>query len=144
MILRSISSIRADLTANRLLRPGIEHSLLGWMWKYQLHDLKKAWQKAREPFEREHVMPWFYSVPGRFKVEILDHYPDYGNHRWTIDTLDDYLLLQEIFNRLSDPLQASWYDVLKIIEQNPDLERINESTHAKQVDVVDERSLKKT
>ena len=143
--IRHFLNTGADFTANRLPPPwhrtfpiGLDVEVVSFM------NLKKAWQEAREPFEREHVMPWFYSVPGRFKVEILDHYPDYGNHRWTIDTLDDYLLLQEIFKRLSDPLQASWYDVLKIIEQNPDLERINESTHAKQVDVVDERSLKKT
>lgn len=64
-------------------------------------------------------------------------------HRWTVDTPEDYILLQEIFKKLDNPLQASWYDVLKIVEQNPDLERINRSTQAKRVDVVDERSIKK-
>ncbi len=135
----------ADFSANRLPPPWHRTFPVGLdVEVVSFQNLEKAWYETMEPFEREHVMPWFYSVKGRCKVEILDHDPDFGNHRWTIDTPDDYLLLQEIFKRLSDPMQASWYDVLKIIEQNPDLERINESTHAKQVDVVDERSLKKT
>ena len=88
-------------------------------------------------------MPWFYNTEGRCKVSILDHNPDYGMHRWTVDTPDDYALLQEIFHRLPDPLHASWLDVLALVSENPELERINESTHAKQVNAVDERIQKK-
>ncbi|MHC1771405.1 MAG: NTP transferase domain-containing protein [Flexilinea sp.] len=134
----------ADFAANRLPPPWHRTFPVGLdVEVVRFRMLEKAWKEARKPFEREHVMPWFYSVEGRCKVEILDHDPDYGMHRWTVDTPEDYILLQEIFKKLDDPLRASWYDVLKIVEQNPDLERINRSTQAKRVDVVDERSIKK-
>ena len=32
-----------------------------------------------------------------FKVAVLNHHPDYGDLRWTVDTSDDLTLLREIF-----------------------------------------------
>lgn len=130
----------ADFTANRLPPPwhrtfpiGLDVEVVSFAM------LERAWKEAAQPSEREHVMPWFYNTEGRCKIRILDHEPDCGMHRWTVDTPDDYALLQEIFSRLDDPLHASWLDVLDLIQQHPELEQINESTHAKRVDVVDER-----
>ena len=102
--------------------------------------LTKAWENAEEKFEREHVMPWFYDTPGRCKVSILDNPEDYGMHRWTVDTPEDYAMMQALFDKLPDPLTASWLDVLETIRLNPELEMINASSHAKEMKIIDARS----
>jgi len=133
----------ADFAANRLPPPWHRTFPIGLdVEVVSFPLLERAWKEADKPFEREHVMPWFYTPEGRFKVAILDHDPDCGMHRWTADTPDDFELLQEIFRRLPDPLHASWTEVLKLVEQFPELEQINETTHAKQVDAIDERILR--
>lgn len=133
----------ADFATNRLPPPWYRTYPIGLdVEVVSFAGLERAWREAKLPFEREHVMPWFYMEEGRNKVEILDHSPDYGMHRWTVDTPDDYRLLEEIFSKLDDPMHATWYDVLAVVDRNPELEKINATTHAKRVDIVDERSLR--
>ena len=132
---------QADFAANRLPPPwhrtypiGLDAEIVS------MEMLEKAWKNAEEKYEREHVMPWFYDTPGRCKVSILDNPEDYGMHRWTVDTPEDYAMMQALFEKLPDPLTASWTDVLEIIRENPELEMINASSHAKEMKVVDARS----
>lgn len=131
----------ADFAANRLPPPwhrtypiGLDAEIVS------MKMLEKAWKTAEEKFEREHVMPWFYDTEGRCKVAILDNPVDYGMHRWTVDTPDDYNMMQALFAKLNDPLSDSWMDILNVIQNNPELEMINATSHAKNVKVVDDRS----
>lgn len=140
-LIRFYDAEGADFAANRLPPPwhrtypiGLDVEMTTMAW------LTRAFYEAKEPYEREHVMPWFYDTEGRCKVRILDHDPDCGTHRWTVDTPDDYAMMQALFARIDDPLTIPWLEVLKIVEADPTLEKINEHAHAKQVDVVDERS----
>jgi spore coat polysaccharide biosynthesis protein SpsF len=112
-------------------------------------SLERAWKEADQPFHREHVMPFFYegtppdihpmvdladgqswyvaqgiSLRG-FKVAVLNHRPDYGDFRWTVDTADDLILLREIFNHFSGSDHFPWQDVLALFKREPDLGRIN-------------------
>lgn len=142
-VLALFETTGADFAANRLPPPWHRTYPIGLdVEVVSFSGLARAWREASLPFEREHVMPWFYAAEGRCKVEILDHEPDCGMHRWTVDTPDDHRLLEQIFAKLPDPMHATWYDVLEIVKADPDLERINATTHAKRVDIVDERSLR--
>ena len=131
----------ADFAANRLPPPwhrtypiGLDVEIVSFPM------LKNAWKNASEKYEREHVMPWFYDTPGRCKVSILDYPVDYGMHRWTVDTPEDYEMMQELFEKLDSPMTDSWLDVLRVISENPQLELINASSHAKEMKVIDARS----
>ena len=131
----------ADFAANRLPPPwhrtypiGLDAEIVS------MPLLKKAWESAEEKYEREHVMPWFYDTPGRCKVCILDNPEDYGQHRWTVDTPEDYKMMQALFEKLDHPESAGWHDVLRVIQENPELELINASSHAKEMKVIDTRS----
>lgn len=131
----------ADFAANRLPPPwhrtypiGLDAEIVS------MEMLAKAWREAEEKYEREHVMPWFYDTPGRCRVAILDHPEDYGMHRWTVDTPEDYAMMQALFAKLPDPLTVSWLDVLETIQKNPELEMINASSKAKDVKIIDDRS----
>lgn len=132
---------QADFAANRLPPPWHRTYPIGLDAEIVSMDmLTKAWENAEEKFEREHVMPWFYDTPGRCKVSILDNPEDYGMHRWTVDTPEDYAMMQALFDKLPDPLTASWLDVLETIRVNPELEMINASSHAKEMKIIDTRS----
>lgn len=132
----------ADFAANRLPPPWHRTFPIGLdVEAVSFAMLERAWREARLPYEREHVMPWFYNTDGRCRVEILEHDPDYGSYRWTVDTPEDYQLMQRVFELLEDPLRASWLDVLHLFETHPELIRINAGTRAKRVDAVDERSV---
>lgn len=131
----------ADFAANRLPPPwhrtypiGLDAEIVS------MPMLKKAWETASEKYEREHVMPWFYDTPGRCKVSILDNPVDYGRHRWTVDTPEDYAMMQALFEKLDDPETASWMEILRVIEANPSLEMINAASKAKDVRIIDARS----
>lgn len=131
----------ADFASNRLPPPwhrtypiGLDAEIVS------MQMLTKAWKEAGEKYEREHVMPWFYDTPGRCKVSIMDAPEDHGQHRWTVDTPEDYKMMQALFEKLDDPLTAGWHDVLKVIASDPSLELINAASKAKDVRVVDTRS----
>ena len=131
----------ADFAANRLPPPWHRTFPIGLDTEIvSMPMLEKAWKNAGEKFEREHVMPWFYDTPGRCRVSILDNTVDYGMHRWTVDTPEDYAMMQALFDKIADPLIASWHDILQIISENPELEMINASSSAKDVKVIDTRS----
>lgn len=130
----------ADFAANRLPPPWKRTYPIGLdVEVVNFAGLERAKKEAGKLYEREHVMPWFYDTEGRCKVAILDDPRDAGHHRWTVDTPEDLVLIQAIFNRLPDPMNAGWEEVLALIEANPELELINADSRAKRMDVVDDR-----
>jgi spore coat polysaccharide biosynthesis protein SpsF len=66
-----------------------------------------------------------------FKVAVLNHYPDYGDLRWTVDTPDDLTLLREIFAHFPGCDHFPWQDILALFEREPDLGRINSAVRHK-------------
>ncbi|MBI9043066.1 MAG: glycosyltransferase family protein [Anaerolineaceae bacterium] len=133
-------SQKADFGANRLPPP--------WKRTYPIgldvevctfHALERAWQEAGEKYHREHVMPYLYEEEGRFKVVVIDHEPDYGHMRWTVDTQEDLDLIRELMSRLGNEGEFSWVDVLKIFEDDPQLAEINKSVQHKSAHDIDSR-----
>lgn len=86
--------------------------------------LEKSWSEARQPFEREHVTPFLYRNPDRFKILSVTAASDHSGHRWTVDTQEDLDLVREIHARLP-PDSFRWEDVLEILEREPALADIN-------------------
>jgi spore coat polysaccharide biosynthesis protein SpsF len=101
--------------------------------------LERAWKEARGPHEREHVMPYLYDTPGRFKILRIDYEKDYGEMRWTVDTPEDLELVRQIFTRLRENRAFTWLDVLELIEREPQLALINSQVKHKTYLDVDER-----
>lgn len=135
----------------RTLPIGLDVEVIGFA------SLERAWQEANQPFHREHVMPFFYEgtppglKPGAgsgpfpaptwyvthgtslrgFKVAVLNHDPDYGDLRWTVDTPDDLTLLREIFAHFPGREVFPWQDILALIAREPGLGRINAAVRHK-------------
>lgn len=116
--------------------------------------LERAWRESTESFHREHVMPFIYEgahlalrtphiaegiSPRNFRIAQLHHMPDYGSLRWTVDTPEDLAFMREIFARLEGKPGFTWYDVLEIVQKEPELAQINAGIRHKTMTEVDDR-----
>lgn len=97
----------------------------------RIRDLESVWREANEPYQREHVMPFFYENPDRFRVKLLHAEADYGNLRWTVDSPEDLRLIREIYKRFSPRLDFGWREVLDLVHQEPSLLEINANVRHK-------------
>lgn len=85
-----------------------------------------AAKNAKLPSHREHVTPFIKKIAGKDKMGNLKSEIDYSKLRWTVDNRSDFVFVQEIFSRLYNYNNAfTWYDVLSLVKQNPDLSNIN-------------------
>lgn len=82
--------------------------------------------EARAPHDREHVMPFLYQRPERFRIGSHELPEDLSAHRWVLDTAEDLRLLEELFAELgADAEGASWRDALAAVRRRPELSAIN-------------------
>lgn len=129
-----------DFAANRLPPPYNRTYPIGLDIEVaSFSALEKAWRQARLPFEREHVMPYLYSVKDRFSTFVLNAEKDYGDRRWTVDNPEDLEFIRALFNKLNCRINFSWREVLQTLEQNPELENINTGIAHKSFRDVDNR-----
>jgi spore coat polysaccharide biosynthesis protein SpsF len=82
--------------------------------------LAEAWREARLPSEREHVTPFIYNNPGRFRIGSFTNQVDYSHLRWTVDEPEDFNLVEKIYTALypGNPRFSS-QEILALIERNP-------------------------
>lgn len=131
---------KVDFAANRLPPPWQRTWPIGLDTEVcSFAGLERAWKEAALNYEREHVMPYFYDQEGRFPIYVVEHEPDYGSLRWTVDTTEDLILLRQIFTRFGGGDDFSWRDVLRLVEQEPELMRINAGVRHKIGSEFDER-----
>jgi len=148
-----------DFAANRLPPPWRRSYPIGLDTEVcTFAALEQAWQNAQEPHQREHVLPYLYQhspvfdslasptpppadslAPGQFRVLLVNHIPDHGALRWTVDTPADLELVRQIFARLPGKPFFTWLDVLALFEKEPALAEINASIVHKTAFDVDHR-----
>lgn len=88
--------------------------------------LERAHREASDAAEREHVTPYIYRNPGLFRIEQHKYAVDASRHRWTLDTEDDWRLLQRIFTRLGEQRDDfTTREILALLAQEPGLATIN-------------------
>jgi spore coat polysaccharide biosynthesis protein SpsF len=88
--------------------------------------LESARRDARDPYQREHVTPFLYQHPERFRLVSVTGDRDYSHYRWTLDTVEDLEFLRAVYERHAEASDPSWQDVLRILEGEPDLAMINQ------------------
>lgn len=130
-----------DFAANRLPPPwgrtypiGLDTEVVSFA------ALERAWLEADQPYHREHVLPYLYEHRERFNILLVHHTEDLGRLRWTVDTPEDYQLLQRIFTAFGNNA-FSWLDVLKLTQEHPEWQALNAHVRHKRYDEVDARSL---
>jgi len=63
--------------------------------------LEDAHRETSDAFEREHVAPFIYRRPQRYKIQTPPARPEYQDStRITLDTQEDYIFLETVFDEL--------------------------------------------
>jgi spore coat polysaccharide biosynthesis protein SpsF len=129
-----------DFAANRLPPPWNRTYPIGLDTEVcTFQALRRAWQEASQPYQREHVMPYLYDTAGRFRVLLVDHDQEYGDLRWTVDTAEDLEVLRRIYAAFEGRDDFSWLEVLDLFQQHPELAQINARVQHKSMQEVDQR-----
>ena len=95
--------------------------------------LDTAAVEAHEQPHREHVTPFIWSQPDRFRLAGVVDSRDRSHHRWTLDTPDDLGLLTRIFREIGPSPDMSYEEVLGCVEAHPDWSLLNAHIEQKKV-----------
>lgn len=82
--------------------------------------LREAAALAVEPSDREHVTPWIIRRHGGGAKFVPEPAAGMQHYRCTVDSLDDYLLVERIFRDLPDPVQVPLTELLQRLGSDPD------------------------
>lgn len=90
--------------------------------------LEKSYHEATKQTEREHVTPYIYQHPELFVLKNFTNEKDMSFHRWTVDTKEDFQLIEMIYKELYIPNKIFLLnDVLQLFELKPELIKINQN-----------------
>jgi len=88
-----------------------------------LHD---TWLHATEPTDREHVTPYMWRVPGRYRQGSLGSVTDHFSMRLTVDHAEDLEMIRRIYAALYDPERAfTLADVVGYLGEHPEVYSLN-------------------
>lgn len=131
-----------DFAANRLPPPWGRTYPIGLDIEVCTREaLEIAWNEARLAHQREHVMPYFYENPMRFRLLHLNYHENLGQLRWTVDTPEDLSFIRSVIALIDDPEHFTWLDVLHLVRNHPELSQINAGVPAKDYRQVDKRNI---
>ena len=137
---RAFQTAQVDFAANRLPPPWRRTTPIGMDTEVvTMAALTRAWQEAEAKYAREHVMPYFYEEPGRFKTLLVDHEPDWGELRLTVDTAEDLELIRKITAHFGGGNDFGMDEVVAYLQHHPELGAINAGIHHKSFKDVDSR-----
>ena len=121
----------ADYTANILKRTfpkGLDTEV------FSFEVLEKAYQKAKEMYQREHVTPYIYENSSIFKLQNIeaDDKLRQPELRLTVDTKKDLKLVREIYRHLYKPEEIFYIEeIVDLFKEHPELLKINQNVHQK-------------
>jgi len=87
----------ADYTSNTLQRSypdGLDVEVM------TAAALKTMQAEATDPYEREHVTPFLYRNPERFRIAQLVQSARLDDRRWTVDTAEDFEFVSRVYYML--------------------------------------------
>jgi len=94
--------------------------------------LTRAWLEDTNPAWREHVTPYIYRNPKRFRLLGVYNSADFSGLRWTVDTFEDLTLVCKIFEHFGDNA-FSWDAVCRLLAARPEWREINARVEQKVV-----------
>ena len=84
--------------------------------------LTAAWREATDPFEREHVTPFIWRRPDRFRLANVADRADRSSWQLTVDTAADLAALRSLWTRMPDE-QFGIAEVIALEAREPQLVR---------------------
>ena len=75
--------------------------------------------------EREHVTLGLYSRPDKFKISNFISNIDFSLNRWTVDYVEDYEFVKEIFESFKGQEEKfTFSEVVNLLQENPKLRNL--------------------
>jgi len=110
-----------------------DHAGLGGMFPdgldtevFARRALTKAWSEARLPSEREHVTPYIWKHPERFRLVTYSFPEDRWGMRWTVDEPSDLIFVRAVYARLYAPGRPfGWREIVDLVERVPEIGALN-------------------
>lgn len=99
---------------------------------FSFAGLKDAHENAKLAAEREHVTPYFYTRPDMFNIMCVENDADNSFHRWTVDTKEDFMLIENIISALY-PAKPEFTtdDIISLLKKHPNWIEINKHIEQK-------------
>lgn len=140
-VVQAFQDSGADFAANRLPPPFKRTTPIGMDCEVcSFQALQQAWQQADQPYQREHVMPYLYDTPGRFKVTIAEMEPNLGHLRFTVDTPEDLQLANQVYAAFGGRDDFGLQELLVENDRHPEWQSQVAQVHHKNLYEVDQRS----
>ena len=98
---------------------------------FSINALKKVWEKAKLPSEKEHVTPYFVNHEDEFKITHIENSENISHLRWAVDKMEDLKLVRKIVSKIKKrPIITK--DILDLFAKEPELVEINKNVNRKE------------
>jgi spore coat polysaccharide biosynthesis protein SpsF len=123
LVIREMLSGSYDYVSNTI-RPTFPEGLDVEVFSFEA--LERAWHEAGSQLQREHVTPYIWLNPGRFRLKNIENQTDLSHLRWTLDTKEDLDFARSVYDQLYQPGELFLMeDVLGLLKRRPELQKIN-------------------
>jgi spore coat polysaccharide biosynthesis protein SpsF len=113
----------ADYTSNKL---GPTYPVGLDVEAMTIEGLDRVHRLASDPYDLEHVTPYFYRNPSLFSLMPLQHLTDLSKLRWTVDYPADLEFARAVFSRLLPKNGIfRWREILSLVQGAPEIAAIN-------------------
>lgn len=100
---------------------------------FSFQALARAHREATAQPDREHVTPFIYRQPERFRLGNVPFDRDASKHRWTVDTPEDFELIRKFIEALYPTRpEFTLEDCLELIAEHPEWSELNAMIEQKQ------------
>ncbi len=93
---------------------------------FSVESLERAWREAKLKSEREHVTPYVWKQPDKFRMANVSNTVDLSPLRWTVDEARDMEFARSVYSRLQRPgVLFGYEEVVALVERHPTLGEVN-------------------
>jgi spore coat polysaccharide biosynthesis protein SpsF len=94
---------------------------------YSFDTLERIWKEINDPFFRDYPFEYIYANQNTFKAIYVKNDKDLSDIHWTVDYIEDLILVTKIFEKLYKETEVFHIDaMLNLIEREPKLKEINQ------------------
>lgn len=102
---------------------------------FSFKALEKAFNEAKSQRDREHVTPYIWNNSNLFRLYQYKNDVDYSELRWTLDTAEDFELINRIYTILYSEKNNNFNmcDIIELYIGNPELKEVNKHIEQKKI-----------
>lgn len=100
---------------------------------FSFKALEKAYSEAKIQRDREHVTPYIWDNSDMFRIFQYKGDGDYSDYRWTLDTEEDFILINKIYEQLYRERYFGMQEILDLYSKDKSLININSKIKQKEI-----------